>query len=335
MFHRAWAFQESLLSRRVLYVCSNELVFECLTEASCQCEDDLLMDHWTLNRRFLFDESSLDSQDYDKSMAIRRWSNYASLHCRRSLTIEQDRHDAFLGIEKKFHHYLGPTVEGIWISLQHLRVSLLWYVHEFADMNTSVSKELHKPRSPSSWSWLSACRANGRCIIWPQDTSNPYTGQVHFAIGRMFYQGPVVKLMEDLHLTASTSRKGYVTEPGEGGLTYFPDNHDMLAKRQDVVVIPLGRNQYEWCLVLRQTNCTGIYRRVGLARSKSWLVTEETVVRVLEIVTYRQLNLCYFAYANVSICEQVDSMICSNRVFESMKMSVITRTDMTRRWCLP
>jgi len=37
LFHRAWVFQERLLAYRILYLCEDEMVFECATYSRCEC----------------------------------------------------------------------------------------------------------------------------------------------------------------------------------------------------------------------------------------------------------------------------------------------------------
>lgn len=60
LLRRGWAFQERVLSPRLLYFCRQELVWECAGESCCECGG--LVD-WALKRRFTITKKPGDTQE--------------------------------------------------------------------------------------------------------------------------------------------------------------------------------------------------------------------------------------------------------------------------------
>ncbi|KAI8934136.1 hypothetical protein NX059_008891 [Plenodomus lindquistii] len=141
---RGWTFQESYLSRRLIYFTSQQLYFQC--SCGIRCEDtageglspSTFVSHssnlWNPRNKYAADPDSdddygdliLSHTGYDSdSMALRAYDNFVSYYLRRELSFGSDTLNAFKGIEQvlsnsiKTEFYAGLPIK--W--LDH---ALLW-----------------------------------------------------------------------------------------------------------------------------------------------------------------------------------------------------------------
>ncbi|KAL2072032.1 hypothetical protein VTL71DRAFT_11375 [Oculimacula yallundae] len=138
---RAWAFQERLLSRRIVHFCSNELIWECKTDHVCRHGGSARV---AKSPRTMFND--LVSQ---KSLATdgKRWSDIVEWYTSLLLTYEQDRLPALSGIAAQLFNssnYLAG------LSKEDLLFGLCWRVDDKKRLQV-VSKLTGAP----SWSWAS------------------------------------------------------------------------------------------------------------------------------------------------------------------------------------
>jgi len=138
---RAWTLQEMLLSPRVLHFGPNELLWECRSKATCQCDDD----------RFATSDSHMYRRDTYKSshFSVETWKSWGMVlqnYTRRSLSFQSDRFNALYGMAQRYEKvFQDQYIAGLWAG--HLHYSLLWFLEQ--------PSERRHPEWPS-WSWLSA-----------------------------------------------------------------------------------------------------------------------------------------------------------------------------------
>ncbi|KAJ4141797.1 hypothetical protein NW768_001015 [Fusarium equiseti] len=150
LFSRAWAFQERLMSARILHLGPEELVWECSSDLRCECclspgvfygtpaplIESFRTSHYT-------ELLSGDLGEY--------WHDLIEMYLIRSLTFENDKLKAIMGLaeqvknsQKENVSMLGSYILGLWSST--LENSLLW-----SNLGDSPSRNSRFP----SWSWAS------------------------------------------------------------------------------------------------------------------------------------------------------------------------------------
>ncbi|KAF2493580.1 HET-domain-containing protein [Lophium mytilinum] len=181
LLKRAWAFQERLLSPRVLHFTWSEMILECREAIQCECGrvDDPIYDPRTTDtiKREFADftehrvpellaakdssdamegvvhqlanaglEDSIPSSTPSKEEAIQLWSYVVTEYSSRNLTFDRDRLLAIAGVAKQFAPVLGGYIAGQWTSST---LNLLWY-----PSNPSICRRPHPSSTPvPSWSW--------------------------------------------------------------------------------------------------------------------------------------------------------------------------------------
>lgn len=150
LFSRAWAFQERLMSARILHLGPEELVWECSSDLWCECS--LSPDVW-----YGRPEPSIQSfrtshyTELLKGDLGEYWHDLVEMYLIRSLTFENDKLKAMMGLaeqvgnsQKENASMLGNYILGLWSST--LENSLLW-----SNLGDSLSRNNRFP----SWSWAS------------------------------------------------------------------------------------------------------------------------------------------------------------------------------------
>jgi hypothetical protein len=145
---RAWAFQERLLSPRVLHFTDNELIWECSEQISCQCSSkhdrQWGSTHKTALRPGEWKDEPLVKID-------RQWQEIVSSYTLKDLTFDKDIFPALQGLAKMMPSKMGPYMAGLWKNT--LALNLTWYV-----LNASSEARLEAWRAPS-WSWASTTKS--------------------------------------------------------------------------------------------------------------------------------------------------------------------------------
>lgn len=170
---RAWVYQERLLSRRILHFASDEMVWECAEDQTCEC--GLLVDNsqltkqrdesrgrneHTLPDRTVFDSINL-KQDQDVEEKTRHWYQLIQNYTMLSMTKEEDRLPAFSGIASTLmdtDNYLAG------IRKDNAERDLLWF------SKTTTTPSRPKTYLAPSWSWASFMGAYGNSTkhaTWP------------------------------------------------------------------------------------------------------------------------------------------------------------------------
>lgn len=160
---RGWAFQEKILSRRIISITREGIFWDCLRySASDRRPLGILgdfspgfrdVDDRKLKSMLLAPHSSALSAPFPRIECYWHWRKAVKEYTSRSLTSNRDRHIALAGITAKFCSVLGDEcVLGIWRN-DALR-SLLWSVDTITEETVTASSEM--VRGPS-WSWVSIC----------------------------------------------------------------------------------------------------------------------------------------------------------------------------------
>lgn len=145
--YRAWAFQELLLSPRVLHLTSTAMAFECdtCTQLERGPNSDVLYGIDTERKRLI--HSASDAEDNDPNTYYDRWLQLVQSYSQLELTYKTDRLPALSGIA-----YLvasktkGTYIAGLW--KEDVAAGLLWYVWP---CQPAISTYI-----APSWSWASA-----------------------------------------------------------------------------------------------------------------------------------------------------------------------------------
>ncbi|KAE8155359.1 hypothetical protein BDV25DRAFT_135108 [Aspergillus avenaceus] len=141
LFQRAWAYQERILSRRVLHFTHREILWECNEQIACQCShlgtSTSIKNTW--------------SQSTDLSGLQRSWHDLVEEYSHRKLPYATDRLPALAGIAKQMSVLRTDDVylAGLWRNT--LITDLIWQA------SNATGKLNPKPctwQAPS-WSWAS------------------------------------------------------------------------------------------------------------------------------------------------------------------------------------
>ena len=170
LFQRAWVFQERLLSRRILYLCEDEMAFECATNVRCECLGSILNEavqgvdgtksiglkyryHSLLNSWNCYkDPETL--LPFQPTGILNVWDHFVSQFTQRHLTYDKDRLPALSGIAKMIYHTgaLGKYHAGLWEA--RMAEGLLWFVNPSIDGFDPLPPKVGLSTAPS-WSWAS------------------------------------------------------------------------------------------------------------------------------------------------------------------------------------
>ncbi|EEU35828.1 uncharacterized protein NECHADRAFT_77212 [Fusarium vanettenii 77-13-4] len=158
--NRAWAFQERLLSRRILEYSAACVHWTCQSHSDCdrrggKCSVQELKKNTKVSRGVLYRNEAVTPE---------AWHTLVDEFSKRSLTLPEDRLPAIGGIAERFglqseDRYLA----GIWQS--HLPSGLLWIVDRFARGSPQTLPQASAWVAPT-WSWASTMRPiNGRVFV--------------------------------------------------------------------------------------------------------------------------------------------------------------------------
>lgn len=151
---RAWAFQEWVLSPRILHFGTRQMFWECNSGVTFQndCMESFFCHrYYTQNgrlRRRDFKSKTHPSAEIDFHEKFREWGELVQEYSARSLTEENDKLVALSGVAKCQQEIFQDTyAAGLWKRTIHFE--LLWHVQ-----GMNASRPLHNYRAPS-WSWAS------------------------------------------------------------------------------------------------------------------------------------------------------------------------------------
>ena len=149
---RAWCFQEYFLSTRILHFSHDEMLFECKSDACCQCgmypfpslgKTRGMKAKWDARMKSSFSSGSLHSI----------WKAIGQDYSTRQLTYFADKLPALSGLAQSFKDKTGLAyLAGHWDDVDFL-ISLTWRTSGLI-LDSSTKSQPTKYQAPS-WSWLS------------------------------------------------------------------------------------------------------------------------------------------------------------------------------------
>ncbi|KAK3680992.1 heterokaryon incompatibility protein-domain-containing protein, partial [Podospora appendiculata] len=146
---RAWAYQERMISPRVLHFTHDEPAWECAETSDCECG--------RLNQGFL-DHCNITKHSI-RNATPDLWARIVQEYSALNLTLDRDKLPALSAIArgfKKHYHPRGHYLAGLWS--EHLARHLIWSVHFPFQTGVPRSWLRHRPRPQSwctpTWSWV-------------------------------------------------------------------------------------------------------------------------------------------------------------------------------------
>lgn len=153
---RGWALQERLLSTRIVHYTAEELVWECKSEAWCQCGrigrnlKQTARENWAEARGKLLKQELETSLGGNAGAVVDMWKLLVFQYTSRLLSYQSDRLPALSGLAKRFKRYeMGEYYAGLWEKT--FAEQLLWGVFDDARFARNRAKEYVAP----TWSWAS------------------------------------------------------------------------------------------------------------------------------------------------------------------------------------
>jgi hypothetical protein len=148
--HRAWCFQEHLLSHRILHFGKEEMFFECEQSYTCECGSQeaefSIIPCVKLGFKFEIQHFSKDPK-----LVNIRWMPLIGEYSHRKMTRPSDKLAAISGVAKIFHEISNiDYLAGHWNDAD-LIPSLSW---QMSSSGKSSTVEQQSYRAPS-WSWAS------------------------------------------------------------------------------------------------------------------------------------------------------------------------------------
>ncbi len=159
---RGWAFQESILSRRIIHYTSHELLWQCRTCLARESRPVMkAVDPASEQQHTFLRPTGFPARDVADSTAIHTmsqlWIRFVQGYTQRALTYESDKLPAILGIARALQGSgMGRYHAGVWES--DPLIGLAWYSAAHALGGSPSPSPTHcrprKHRAPS-WSWAS------------------------------------------------------------------------------------------------------------------------------------------------------------------------------------
>ncbi|KAI9162819.1 HET-domain-containing protein [Paramyrothecium foliicola] len=164
LLRRAWVLQERLLSKRLIFFEKDELVWECRSKRTCECEglDNYQNKSWGEERPVSISHRLMQRSREE----IYAWWKYFVVeeYSRLSLSFEMDKMPALSGIATKVAEQTGDTyLAGLW--KEDLCLGLLWSADEPSDnpagrkfdweIDYTKSAQVAAQYRAPSWSWAS------------------------------------------------------------------------------------------------------------------------------------------------------------------------------------
>jgi hypothetical protein len=187
LFTRAWAFQERVLSTRIVYFLPSELVWECNSGISCDCGNMNVPERfaWSHDRFFGGPRkgplSPLQGSKLRRANRCNEWQKLVAQYTSLNLSFESDRIAAFSGIAASFaESSTGQYIAGMWTDM--LPVALCWSPAQ-KEVGASTTEKRCTTVAPS-WSWASLQLSQGDSIHYRHAIGLPEMACPNFKIIR-------------------------------------------------------------------------------------------------------------------------------------------------------
>ncbi|KAK0744559.1 heterokaryon incompatibility protein-domain-containing protein [Apiosordaria backusii] len=168
LLQRAWVFQERLLSRRILHFGFDELNWECMEKAWCECDPSTVyavLPHLKSSRSR--NPTSKSSVNSPTPAHHEMWRRMIYWYTQQQLTFSNDRGPAILGLAKEHMTLTRPKdsvyLSGLWSD--SLTGDLAWEVAAVVVVGPPKSVGTAELRLPGpTWSWATVADA---ICMWP------------------------------------------------------------------------------------------------------------------------------------------------------------------------
>jgi hypothetical protein len=141
---RAWAWQETVLSSRILHYTQAELIWECKSEV-CSEDGATPLGFYSMGLPHMLLLSA--------ELPYSRWHDLIASYSVRQLTFETDKLPAVSGVASRVHEVVGSEyLAGLW--KDNLPMELCWSV-DYISSPSSTSQLLPTSFIAPSWSWAS------------------------------------------------------------------------------------------------------------------------------------------------------------------------------------
>jgi Heterokaryon incompatibility protein (HET) len=304
--HRAWVYQERLLSRRILHFSNQELQWECRENSECDCgftkptEVDPKIDQQRITRL------RQNRPTFDRLHLLNRWMRVVEEYSPLQLTYSRDKLPALSGLAKVFAALFGIGESDYYAGLWHTHILPETLFHDNGMLWAKRPEEplsiRPKPWRSPSWTWASVeggvVHPWQRALTWETSISfisnlfiqtKPVsnvdaTGEVQAA--HLSLRGPVVDAMliyPSSEAPARFSHEFLLHTHVQGGsveklfIDYAihdkSDEEHYVADGEKVKVLRVCHLQAEprvISLVLRELEeGSGMYERIGIAEELS------------------------------------------------------------------
>ena len=157
---RAWVWQETLLSTRILHFTQSELIWECKSDV---CAEDGIRPRGLYSMRLPQQLMRCEKDPYNG------WHNLISTYSVRQLTYESDRLPALSGAAAKISAWTqSDYLAGLWT--KNLPLDLCWEV-DYHISSASVPQVLPSEYIAPSWAWPSV---RGAIFFMDEDPKQPF-----------------------------------------------------------------------------------------------------------------------------------------------------------------
>jgi hypothetical protein len=268
LLDRAWAFQERLFAKRVVHFAADELVWECNSEAKCQCSGSWVFqqsEYFKLKwaRTIQHQEADVGADTEEDMRRMSSWWDVVEAFSGRKLTYKTDKLPAISAAARQFSSFgLGRYIAGMWEN--YLLQSLLWACDSYY---TPLSRDHY---SAPTWSWASVQTPVNRppslsdinlCIVVRTDcVPTTTTGYGQVSLGAITLKGII--LQTQIHPSASQGRRKYCLQ----NVNFLPDvawTGDPTGMTVYCLMIAKSSLGSICCLVLRHEAQLGLYYRIG------------------------------------------------------------------------
>lgn len=151
---RAWVLQERLLSRRILYLGSEFMYFECFTNTRHEDLHYPFIDDYQLRGEVTKKSFTLEE---DSCFWLQYWWQIVSTYSESALTVTSDRLPAISGVAREIQHNLRDEYcAGLW--LKDIPRGLTWF-NPFYKLKNDDTKDYNScalPYLAPTWSWASS-----------------------------------------------------------------------------------------------------------------------------------------------------------------------------------
>ncbi|MCJ1451255.1 hypothetical protein MMC28_001591 [Mycoblastus sanguinarius] len=175
---RAWVWQETLLSTRVLHFTQSELIWECKSDI---CAEDGIVPRGLYPIRLPQQLLRCEEDPYNG------WHNLISTYSVRQLTYESDRLPALSGVAAKIKSLTqSDYVAGLW--MKKMPLDLCWST-DYQISSLSVPLVLPSQYIAPSWAWPSV---RGALFFIDDDPKQPFTplAEVEEVVCKVFGLNP-------------------------------------------------------------------------------------------------------------------------------------------------